>query len=370
MNSNFCSLPWVGLDVSPQGNFKPCCKFEYPISDNLDGYLKSHELQQLKRDFENGLQPAGCRRCWEDESVGIASKRQMDFEHTFGGVMPDLSELKIVSMPFGNTCNLACRTCSSIASSRWYQETKKLQKEIAGIPIYTHKKFYKDREFMDRVAELSNNALLFEFPGGEPFLTGIDEHLHFLEGIANPNMKLHYTTNGTVMPQPEFWKLWKRFKHVNIQISIDGIGKHFEYNRWPAVWEECYHNIKQYQQHKTDNIQLSISHTVSIFTVMYLPEFLSWCDHEGLPSPYLGMVSNPAHYSIKALPETASKTIANMPAFQTELLKPISTSLLESGNNCFDKFVEYVKIIDKHRQQDFAETFPELYNLIKEEFNA
>ena len=373
MDDTFCSLPWVGLDVSPQGEFKPCCKYKNTIATNLDQYFNSDELKSLQNEFINGRKPDGCSRCWQDEDVGIASKRLIDLEYTFQNQHPALDKLKIVSMPFGNTCNLACRICSSSASSKWLQEATSLKKSIPEISVAFHKKFYKDADFMSNIASLSNEAMLFEFPGGEPFLTGLKEHLAFLEELVTgkpQDLKLHYITNTTIMPQPELWTLWKNFKNVDIQMSIDGVGEQFEYNRWPAVWEDCLQNIKQYQaeQKKYDNIQLSISHTVSIFTVMYLPKFLNWCESNSLPAPYLGLLDKPSHYSIAAIPEKAATTIANLPEFQKSQLLPIKASLLGKRNNCFDKFKNYVKIIDEHREQDFPSTFPELYQLLKEYF--
>ena len=375
MNDSFCSLPWVGLDVSPQGDFKPCCKYKNTVATDFDQYFNSAELKKLQDDFLNGVKPEGCSRCWQDEDIGIPSKRLIDLKYTFQNKHPKLDKFKIVSMPFGNTCNLACRICNSSASSKWLSEAKFLQKDIPDITIKSHKKFYKDVDFMRKIASMSDEALLFEFPGGEPFLTGLNEHVAFLERLISgdpSNLRLHYITNTTILPQPVLWELWKHFKNVDIQLSIDGIEKQFEYNRWPAVWEDCLQNIKQYQveQKKYNNIQLSISHTVSIFTVMYLPKFLNWCRNEGLPDPYIGLVTSPEYYSINTIPENTAKFIANLPAFQQEQLLSIKIKLLEKYNNCFDKFVEYVKILDKHRQQDFASTFPELYNLIEEEFNA
>ena len=375
MNDTFCSLPWVGLDVSPQGEFKPCCKYQHTIATDIVEYFNSDELKNLQNDFTNGRKPDGCHRCWQDEDVGIASKRLIDLEYTFQNRHPALDKLKIVSMPFGNTCNLACRICNSSSSSKWAQEAIALQKFIPEIPVAFHKKFYKDDEFMSKLASLSNEAVLFEFPGGEPFLTGLKEHIAFLVELIKgtpQDLKLHYITNTTIMPQPELWALWKNFKNVDIQLSIDGVGEQFEYNRWPALWADCLQNIKQYQteQKKYDNIQLSISHTVSIFTVMYLPKFLDWCDTQELPSPYLGLLTKPAHYSIAAIPEKAAAAIANLPEFQKSQLLPIKASLFGKRNDCFDKFVNYVTIIDRHRKQNFPSTFPELYQLLKDYFNA
>ena len=51
---NICYQPWVGLDISPQGEYKPCCKYSHAISDNYNDYRNSDELNQLKLDHLNG----------------------------------------------------------------------------------------------------------------------------------------------------------------------------------------------------------------------------------------------------------------------------------------------------------------------------
>ena len=371
MNNNFCSLPWVGLDISPQGKLKPCCKYSNNIAENIDDYFSSNELKSLQQDFLNGNKPKGCARCWRDEDAGIESKRQLDLKYALNGVTPKLDGLKIISMPFGNTCNLACRICSSSASSKWLPEAIKLQDKLPDLVIRDHKKFYKDQDYMSVILNRTKDPVLFEFPGGEPFLTGKKEHLNFLDKLVDTgssNLKLHYITNTTIMPDDEFWEVWKHFKNVDIQLSIDGIGQQFEYNRWPANWNQCYKHIKQYQQlqKQYNNIQLSISHTVSIFTVYYLPEFLNWCREEELPEPYLGLLSDPEHYSIKTLPISVAKVIADK--LLDHGLTAISKDLQEVNSKDFDKFVKYVTIIDEDRKQNFASTFPELFELLKEYF--
>lgn len=368
MHETFCSLPWTGLDISPQGEFKPCCKYSKTVATNFDDYINSQELAMLKKQHLSGKKPNGCYRCWKDEELGIESKRQIDQKYTFNNTHLDLNSYKIISMPFGNTCNLACRICSSYNSSFWNSQAKKIKKEIPEIKIHSHKKFYKDELFVNRILELSSDVLLFEFPGGEPFLTGVKEHLTFLSSLAKKkakNIKLHYTTNTTVFPQEEFWKVWKEFKNVDIQLSIDGIEDKFEYNRWPAKWDNCYSNIKKYQdKEKTHgNIQLSISHTVSIFTVHYLPEFLSWCSKEHLPEPYLGMLVKPDHYAISCLPKSVRCRIADRPEYQIEKLRSVKEELEYESSNNLDNTIKYIKILDMHRRQNFATTFPEMIDI-------
>jgi MoaA/NifB/PqqE/SkfB family radical SAM enzyme len=306
----------VGLDISAQGEFRPCCKYVNPVATNLKDYQNSQTLIDLKESFLKGEKPLECRRCWHDEEVGHTSKRLQDWKYIFNEVVPDLTKTRILMFPFGNSCNLACRTCDSHSSSTWIKESKKLQAHIPDIKIYKHHRFYKDKELIDQIKELSSNVTDIYFPGGEPFITGIDEHLDFLDHLITQNSKnitLHYITNATVFPSDQFWQRWNKFNAIKIQLSIDGLGKHFEYNRWPASWDQVQGNIKSYQSKKavTSNLVLTVSHVVSVFTIYYFPEFFKWCLQNKFNHPYVSILYNPIMYDIRVLPASVKTAIRN-----------------------------------------------------------
>jgi MoaA/NifB/PqqE/SkfB family radical SAM enzyme len=163
-----CYHPWVGLDISPQGAFRPCCKYQTAISNTLDGYLTSDELHKLRADFISGSRPAGCHRCWRDEDAGIESKRLLDFKYTFDNKIPATDHIQILSLPFGNTCNLACRICNSGSSSKWREEAIKLKTELPEIQVRDHVKFYDNNKFMDPILDLLPGITHIDIPGGEP----------------------------------------------------------------------------------------------------------------------------------------------------------------------------------------------------------
>ena len=365
-----CQHPWSGLDISPQGEFKPCCKYNNVIAITLADYQSSTELTQLREDFTNGIRPTACKQCWDDEDAGLPSKRQLDQEYIFQGKVQDLTSLKVLSLPFGNSCNLACRICDSQASSSWIAESKKLQEFVPDIKIYKHQRFYQDQKFMNEIKALCNDIIHVEFPGGEPFLAGITEHLDFLDFLLTldvANISLHYITNTTIFPKQEFWERWSKFKNVDIQLSIDGIGAQFEYNRWPAKWSEVDSNIQQYiaQRELCNNLQLSISHSVSIFTVYYLPEFVKWCLQNKLGKPYLGLVAEPKMYNIKCLPIAIKDKISEkISRFKFENV--VSYMYKEDLSEQFDKSLQFIELLDKQRNESFDLTFSEFSQLIKE----
>lgn len=359
-----CYHPWVGLDISPQGGLKPCCKYTNNIAASLNEYNNSNELKDLRAQFLNGIKPPGCIRCWQDEDAGLPSKRQLDWEYVFNNTAPPIDKLAVLSVPMGNTCNLACRTCNSAFSSKWVADETKL-KDHFPIVVHKHHKFYKDLEFMQGIIDSASNLIRVEFPGGEPLLTGVEQHLEFLDHVPY-GASLHYATNGTIFPSDKFISRWKKYRHVDIQLSIDGVGKHFEYNRHPADWSECSSNYGKFKelQQLNSNIQLSISHTVSIFTVMYLPEMFKWCLKNKMPLPYLGPLLTPSHYSITTFPQhvkdAISKKLSN-PKFE----KVVKYMMAADNSKEFATTMKYVTLLDEQRNQSFAETFPELYQLIK-----
>jgi len=365
-----CYHPWVGLDISPQGLFKPCCKYKDTIANSFQSYIESTELAQLKKEFLEGKKPGGCYRCWRDEEAGITSKRQLDQKHIFNNTTPSLNQISVISLPFGNTCNLACRICNSASSSKWRDEAKKLQHTFTEIKIYDHVKFYDDPSFMNPIFSLVPNIIHIDIPGGEPFVVKSKKHQQLIDLVSNhkpDQVTIHYTTNCTQFPEESLWSQWKKFKQVDIQLSIDGIAKQFEYNRWPAKWDECYKNIKKYQQKTAEfnNIKISISHSVSIFTVFYLPEFLDWCKNNNLPDPWLGLVTNPLHYNITVFPKDVKNRIMEKLQKKIELSAIVQALNAKDDSDQFDKTLKYVKTLDKQRNQNFTETFPELYQLLE-----
>jgi len=358
--NNFCAHPWAGLDISPQGDIKPCCKYAVTVGKNLKEYANSEHLKKLKDDILHNKNPEGCKRCWDDESAGLPSKRILDNQYIFKDSAPNT--IKVLSLPFGNTCNLACRTCSSYSSSKWLADEKKLVKKFPLIKLHDHKKFYKDHDFLEHIKKITTDVSHITFPGGEPFITGIDEHLFYLDYLIETGrsnkISLTYITNCTTFPENKLWDKWKHFEHIEISLSIDQFGKKYEYIRFPAVWAEVYDNIKKYQSKQADNFKLSISHTVSIFNVLYLNDFLLWCYKEKLPRPYLGMVESPSQYNIKNLPNLTKKTVEKLLA--PKQFEPVINFMNQPADQPIENFTDWVQELDSLRNQSFSQIFPEL----------
>ena len=372
----FCYAPWSNIDISPQGGITPCCKFrpekynEAPKNINtstFDEYKNSRVLKIVQEDFEAGLWPAGCERCRIEEENGILSKRQLDYERWNEQYQSyDRSGWLTASLAFGNTCNLSCITCGPGSSSRWQQE----HQARYNIDIRPNH-FYK-QGFVDEFLKNAPGLLHLDIPGGEPFLSGVREQIELLhrliESGRSQDISIHYTTNVTIFPDERWWELWKNFKEIDMQLSIDGVGTHNEYIRFPSQWDDVSRHISLYQekQQALTNFRLSISHTVSAYNIFYVPDFFVWCQKQGLPRPWLGRVHTPIHMRPSVWKNEAKSHIVDRLKNSDNSDCQAWANLLEHSDDgsYYSQFVDAVRWHDQYRGLDFKKTFPEMARFI------
>ena len=397
--NSICMLPWISLETSPIGTARPCCLAHDEITDehgvkydlnrtDLVTIYKSDYMQQLRQQFRAGEQPKTCQRCWDEEAAGRTSKRihsQVRLKELYTQVdwsndTPD--QLWFVDLKLGNICNLKCRICGSWSSSKWADEELKY---MPGVDKKQHQAYKwlkqgawprnQDTNFWNNLRELLPNIKYIEFTGGEPWL--IKEHFALLEYAVtlgySKNIDIHYNTNGTVMPD-ELW-LWQHFGRVDIAFSIDNVNERFEYERYGAVWDEVVENIDtihrirdtwQGSMHNS-NITTQLCFTVNIQNVYYLDELLAWADTKGFNNIYFNMMHSPEHMSVQYMTPEAKELVINKlktvfwtsAFYQKEIDSVINFIELGAGSDG-PEFMFKMQRTDKHRNQCFADTHPEI----------
>ena len=161
----------------------------------------------------------------------------------------------------GSICNLACVTCGPDASTRW-------QKEL-GIPITPGNPREIDQDTIVAARKMTGVVIC----GGEPMLNFSSQTM--LENLhSDQNVRVHF--NGTVMPRQSFMDQSARFKRIQYCFSIDGVGKRFEYLRWPAQWDQVVENILWLVDTAPDNIDFSVNITISQLNRYYQDEIINW----------------------------------------------------------------------------------------------
>jgi MoaA/NifB/PqqE/SkfB family radical SAM enzyme len=372
----FCHAPWTNVDISPQGNILPCCKYNPDPQDpsfniqthSLTQYSQSAFLREIQQDFLDGQWPAGCVRCQLDEQNNIPSKRELDhlrWHKHYDHYDLNSDQWLTASVAFGNTCNLKCITCDSDNSSRWREEYR----DIYG-QDFQHVKFYRN-DFVDDFVAQAPRILHLDIPGGEPFLSGIREQKkllqHYIDSGQAQDISIHYTTNATVFPDGEWWQLWSHFLEIDMQLSIDGVGARYEYIRYPASWIDTESTVHRYiQQEKSiPNLRLSVSHTVSAYNIFYLDEFFTWCYNVGLPRPWLGRVHNPAHMRPTVWPDQHGIATQLDKSGHEDVRTWASMIRTSSDSDQFEEFCKRLHQHDQYRNLNFANTFPEMAPYIK-----
>lgn len=373
-----CYLPWTNLDISPMGEMTPCCKFKsskysYQSSNisnsTIQEYVNSPIVKEVKQDFLNGNWPKGCERCKIEEENGIESKRLQDTklwkEHFL-----DYENKGFItaSIAFGNTCNLKCIICSPYASSKWRSEWK----TITGIDVKPNN-FYKNN-LVESFHEMSKNLVHLDIPGGEPFLSGVEQQKKLLELYVQSDqakeISLHYTTNGTIFPDESWYSIWENFKSVEFQLSIDGIESKFEYIRYPASWEEVSLNAEKFinfSKNILKNSSVSVATTVSAYNIAYLDELLQWSEDIGLGMPYLGRVHNPNYLRPTVWKKDANNFILDkLTHSKFDLRNFISLLQNEDSSEHFDLFRNRLLRHDNYRKTNFQKTFPEMFEFLKD----
>lgn len=294
MNDYFCVLPFFGAEYTPSGFTTPCCL----LPTNTD-------IKQLQTEMLAGQRPIACQKCWKLEDQDKISDRQLKnsaFDFYKNQAIEFIEEdcrkgdysAQIVKLYTSNLCNSTCVTCGPGASTAW--ATLKNIKVLSTIEQPIIDSFnYKD-------------FTMVNFVGGEP----LKEKKNFdillkLIAVGNTACFISMTTNGSVQLSTKQKDILREFKNLNICLSIDGIEKRFEYMRFPLKWGVLLENIRFF---KENNIQLSVSYTISNLNIMYYQETVDWFNLQGLGHNHI-LVSNPAYFSPTALPKEVKKLLNN-----------------------------------------------------------
>lgn len=391
VSSSFCVLPWIHLATHPNGGASLCCRSNHTNAISWAKKSKTHDLVMLDNDqisdimnsekfievrqaMLNGERPIECEGCWADEDKGIKSKRQYENER-WQHIIPKLEDnaklenlsLIYVELRLGNVCNNACLTCNSYSSSKWYPDERKIAKDLKWFklrPMENYKWFEKP-EFYQDLANNSNGVEEIYINGGEPTL--IKQHFEYLKQLVvmdvAKNVHLVYSLNMMDIPD-NLVDLWKYFKKVTVNASIDDYADRNFYIRYPTKWEETVTSIEKLQ--RAPNIEWHVTQTVSILNVYNLNELNRWLNKNYNKTPYHNYVLYPDYLSLASLPDFAKEELRSMyadklPDYQRrDLFAKLNVNYDAELNK---KAKEFLDAVDKARNLNYKDFLPELKDL-------
>lgn len=382
--SNLCALPWISLETTALGEFRPCCLAEESITkpngslykvaegDTIQDAFNSEYMDQLRNDFLQGKKPNTCKKCWALESAGGYSKRMISndkFKYTD-------KKLRFLDLKLGNICNLKCRICGVWSSSKWAQEEIDLGNKDAKNFLTAGQWPRQKHNLWSEVIELLPDIDYFEFTGGEPFL--IKEHFDLLEKSVelghSKKQTVHYNTNGTTYPEHAVKNIWPHFKLVEIAFSIDDIGDRFEYQRYGAVWSEVVENIQKINALKsTTSIKTQICCTINIQNIYNMPEICNWIELQNFDYVFFNYLHESKEWNVQYLPNNykiniQSKLLGSNTSVKMKKEIGKAVNFMMHNDLATDqmnwKRREKIKASDQYRNQSFTNIHPEYSGLL------
>lgn len=412
MSKTYCPLPFIHFAVKPDGGAKPCCRFSTffdkeaeirnwsKVNHNLIGaenVLNSQEFLEVRETMLNGEKVPGCWKCYkEEETIGYSMRTR--YNDKFPN-HDNTVKLKYLEISFGNYCNLSCRTCNSNLSTTWYNDDLELSKK------------YKDRSASKKIIDVSFNwdpkdfehVQEIKFVGGEPMLN--PNFGKFLETVLETgrgkSIKLTIFTNSSWFPKPKIIELLKKFESVFIWLSIDSFGRKNDYIRHGSNWETLSSVALKYLdlERETKIFSVVLTPTLNILNITDIDSLVSWWyrsrEERELPCfkstddndfqtslVVFSIVYDPEVLSVKNLPDKNSLIVKykNIIAqsknhIHYDVLKQTYNKVIRAIEQDINKeidlrgFVEFTKDLDKLRQQNFKEIFPDLHKMIEKELN-
>lgn len=379
MPDTFCILPWMHLATSSTGNLRVCCNSTpgknfitkedgtvYKIyKDDVKEAWNSEVYTTLRTQMLNGERPEMCARCFKEEDVGIWSTRQawnVKWKEDRNYTVDAPFNIRYVDIRLGNLCNLKCRMCNPYASNQWTKEWDLLhpdanKDEIEWLKNLTWPENEKTWENLFSIVDSVEEIYL---TGGEP--TIIKEQYKLFDfcvknGYAK-NIKLKYNTNLTNIPH-DLIEAWKDFKQVQLNCSIDAVGKLDRYIRYPSNWEKIEENFDIIQA--LPNSVIEIHNTVQMYNILRLDEFIKWAEPYG-HKIYFNILNHPEQLNIRVLPIELKKQVKEKLSKYIDIPKVqgiIDYMMAEDWSDKYTAFLDYTKILDNSRNENLFDLIPE-----------
>jgi radical SAM protein with 4Fe4S-binding SPASM domain len=402
-NGVFCSTPWLVLNIRQDGRVTPCCVCEYNYGNINEKSLweiwNDEPIKKFRESMVNGTPHKNCQACYNNQAAEKISIReeynQILFDDKWSNYRKFIYETNddysvnepgfvFWDLKLSNKCNFKCRMCSWASSSSF--ELEQFGK-ISGNWDAAEKTYEEVEPFIKDVNHLY-------FSGGEALI--VDEHWKIMDKLIelrkNNNVTVSYNSNfsNLVYKGRHIFDLWDQFnRHLEVHISIDGVGARGELIRKGFKWDRFVSHAEQFRdrfKNKEHTHELHFDCTVqalNIFDIVTLHQYLY---NSGLMKDidffFLNFLQTPREQSVwildKKTKEDAKENIRNhIDNFLIPNKSKMCVGFYESLITYIDlyqeqklipQFLDSMRRFDKIRDENIIETFPEfqrIWNVIK-----
>ena len=406
-------LPWVHLHTWPNGTVYPCCvtPMNYKagnLNDNtLEEVYNSDLMKEIRVKMINEERHDACSRCWLQEDQGgmsmrhRANKSWTEYEYMIDGTKEDgtVEEMKLPywDFRFSNICNFKCRSCGPQLSTGWYTDVKKISVIETGKPTLPND-IPKGNKFdlWEQIEPHFESVEEIYFAGGEPLI--MEEHyriLKKLDAMGKHDVLIRYNTNFSEMRYKDLHVLefWPKFKNIEVGASIDGMEEQGEFIRSGFNWEQFKENRNRMKE-TCSHVNFYVSSTISIQNAYHIVPFHHALVDGGYIDGYnsfnVNIVTEPPWLDTRILPDhhkqklvelynthidflsdkNAWATKQGFEGLRNHVSSELDPNTSSSGNHYprkpegLRKLFKYkMEQLDKIRNENFLEVFPELEDL-------
>jgi len=394
-SKTFCMAPWVEVHVTTIGEIVPCCAADTGEShafgntqrgDTLEESWNSKRARKLRMDMLQEKRNGICKDCHAYEDLGRKSERDWynkDFAKYFDRVemTKDGGELEIFDPPFidirfSNVCNLRCRMCGPHFSTSWYKHAMAEGRLDPSYPLII-RPIEDPEELWKQVEMILPTVERIHFAGGEPLV--MEEHYRILKmllDVGRTDVLITYNTNFADLNfrGESVLDYWKKFQHVLVCASLDGMGNRGEYMRKGLDWSTVVEN-RNLMKKICSQHHFHIVSIVSIMNILHMPDFYKWCvDTKFIARGNISLyyLSEPEYISIQGLSQDKKQEVIDKynVFFDEYLDDDIRTceyfqailNYMQSDSTSIN-FRDGIMKLDKIRNENFEKVFPELVGI-------
>lgn len=360
--SLICHAPFTNINFEQNGNATACCYNRthvlgtYPKDTLMDLWF-GDKAEELRRYIEQNSLEGGCSLCNKQlHSHNFHGMRAKGYDwgadrkivSTAKKVLNYITKGKYVQMPvsmefeLSNTCNLECVMCNGYFSSS-------IRKNREKAPPLTNP---YDEAFVEQLVPFLPHMRDARFLGGEPFL--IDIYYSIWEKIAehNPNMRVHITTNATILNNRAKGLLDRL--QCNIILSIDSIVKEtYEQIRVNAKYERVWEHIQYFLDYtRRKGTQMSMAVCPISLNWHEMPDLIRYCNKEGIKI-FFNTVYSPEEYTLELL---STEELQHVVDTLDKAKLPSGTYLENYNKDMYDGMLNQIKSwLNKSEQVDSLE---------------
>ena len=350
--------------------------------------FKSWTRKLIATALDHDIKHASCQRCWDlEETTGNSAR--VSYNKKFGHLEPLPDQPRILVIKPGNTCNFACRMCNPETSSSWYADGFELTKanlhssswqaeENNNINSLTFNEYTRtfenirnsfnpdNEDFWSTIKEWIPKFEYIDIYGGEPFLVpAMFDALDYGAKIgAASNIILNLHTNVSRVNE-HYANILTHYKQVNLNLSMDSMDPNqFSYIRHKGNLDTTIANAKKFIEFFKlhSNASLIITLTVTPLNVFHIDQIKRELG-QALALPVVVNIVTTPEYDIRHLPIPVKNLLIS-----TLKDQQIVNFLKKTIPGCdieWPKFCRATDKLDQLRGQNFADTFPDWWKILK-----